>query len=233
MSPGAARAARWRGDLAVALLALAALAAWELSGLDLTLARQWGDASGFAWRDHVLTAGVLHQGGRWLAGLLLVLLAWDAWRPLVPGPARARRAFGLAVVLGTMILVPLHKRISLTSCPWSLREFGGVADYVPHWLPGVPDGGPGGCFPSGHAVAAFAFFGVYFLWRDHRPAFARAALVAVLVAGALYAWAQMARGAHFLSHSLWTAWLCWVLTAAAFAGADARGRAGGAQPLAG
>lgn len=230
MNPDPVEPPRFRGDLAAALLALAALAAWELSGLDLPLARQWGDASGFAWRDHVLTAGVLHQGGRWLAGLLLVLLAWDAWRPLVPGPTRAQRAFGFAVVLGTMILVPLHKRISLTSCPWSLREFGGVADYVPHWLPGVHDGGPGGCFPSGHAVAAFAFFGVYFLWRDHRPAFARAALAAVLVAGALYAWAQMARGAHFPSHSLWSAWLCWVLTAAAFAWADARGRAGGVQP---
>ena len=108
-----------------------------------------------------------------------------------------------------MALVPLHKRISLTSCPWSLREFGGVAEYVSHWLPGVADGGPGGCFPSGHAVAAFGFFAVYFLWRGHRPALARAVLAAVLVTGALFALAQLACGVHSLSHVQWSAWLFW------------------------
>ena len=201
----------WRRDLAVTLLALAAVLAWDLSGLDLALTRLWGGPTGFAWRDHVLTATVLHEGGRWLAGLALAGLALDAWRPLWPGPTRAQRVATLAFIVGTMVLVPLHKRISLTSCPWSLREFGGVAEYVPHWLPGLADGGPGGCFPSGHAVAAFGFFALYFLWRGHRPALARALLATVLILGALYAWAQTARGAHFLSHSLWSAWLCWAL----------------------
>lgn len=206
----------WRRDLMVTLVALAAVLAWDLTGLDLALTRLWGSAEGFPWRDHVLTAKVLHEGGRWLAGLTLVLLAWDAWRPLLPGPTRAQRAATLAFVVASMALVPLHKRISLTSCPWSLREFGGVAEYVSHWLPGEADGGPGGCFPSGHAVAAFGFFAVYFLWRGHRPALARAVLAAVLVTGALFAWAQLARGAHYLSHSLWSAWLCWALAALGF-----------------
>ena len=133
----------WRRDLAVTLLALVAVLAWDLSGLDLALTRLWGAPTGFAWRDHVLTATVLHEGRRWLAGLALAGLALDAWRPLWPGPTRAQRVATLAFIVGTMVLVPLHKRISLTSCPWSLREFGGVADYVPHWLPGLADGGPG------------------------------------------------------------------------------------------
>lgn len=206
----------WRRDLAVTLLALAAVLAWDLSGLDLALTRLWGTAGGFPWRDHVLTATVLHEGGRWLAGLALAVLAWDAWRPLRPGPTRAQRAATLAFVVATMVLVPLHKRISLTSCPWSLREFGGVAEHVSHWLPGVADGGPGGCFPSGHAVTAFGFFALYFLWRGHRPALARAVLAAVLILGVLFAGAQLARGAHYLSHSLWSAWLCWALAAVGF-----------------
>jgi membrane-associated PAP2 superfamily phosphatase len=206
----------WRRDLTVTVLALAAVLAWDLTGLDLPLTRLWGHAGGFPWRDHLLTATLVHEGGRWLAGLGLAALAWDVWRPLLPGPTRAQRAATLAFVVASMALVPLHKRISLTSCPWSLREFGGGAEYVSHWLPGVADGGPGGCFPSGHAVTAFGFFALYFLWRGHRPALARAVLAAVLAAGALFAWAQLARGAHYLSHSLWSAWLCWALAALAF-----------------
>ena len=37
----------------------------------------------------------------------------------------------------------------------------------------MADGGGGRCFPSGHAVAAFAFFGLFFFWRDFNPARAR------------------------------------------------------------
>jgi len=50
------------------------------------------------------------------------------------------------------------------------------------------------------AVASFAFFGVYFLWRHHRPRLARAVLAGVLLAGLAFGWAQWARGAHFVSH---------------------------------
>jgi membrane-associated PAP2 superfamily phosphatase len=39
-------------------------------------------------------------------------------------------------------------------------------------------------------------------------------LTAILVLGALFGWAQLARGAHFASHTLWSAWLCWIVGAA-------------------
>jgi hypothetical protein len=76
------------------------------------------------------------------------------------------------------------------------------------------DGGPGHCFPSGHAVAAFAFLPLYFQWRSERPRVAVALLAWVLGLGLLFGWAQLARGAHFPSHTLWSAWLCWVIGAA-------------------
>ena len=68
---------------------------------------------------------------------------------------------------------------------------------------------------SGHAVAAFAFLSLHFRWRTSRPRAARLALLAVTVLGALFGWAQLARGAHFASHTLWSAWLCWVVCALA------------------
>jgi membrane-associated PAP2 superfamily phosphatase len=117
-------------------------------------------------------------------------------------------------MLGCALLVPLLKRFSLTSCPWDLAEFGGVAAYVPHGLLGVADGGPGHCFPSGHAASAFVFLGAWFLWREHSRRVARRWLAGTLVAGVLFGAAQLARGAHYPSHTLWTAWICLALLAA-------------------
>ena len=211
--------ARHRADLALTFGALLALLSWELAGLDLPLARLLGTPGGFPLRDHFLVSSVLHDGGRWLSGLLLATLALDAWRPLLSGPGRRARVYWLGVVALGLVAVPLAKRFSTTSCPWDLAEFGGHASYVPHWLPGIVDGGPGHCFPSGHAVAAFAFFGTWFLWRDHRPRLGRAVMLGVLVLGAAFAWAQMARGAHFASHAMWSAWLCWTIAVVAQFGA--------------
>lgn len=205
------RAALRRRDLQVTGLSLLAVLAWEATGADMALMRLYGSASGFVWRDAWLTSRLLHDGGRWLALGVLALVAWDAVRPLLAGPSRAARAHWLGVTLFALVLVPALKRLNSTSCPWELAEFGGTARYVWHGLLWVRDGGGGHCFPSGHAVAAFAFFGLYFLWRGHRPRFARAALLGVVVLGLAFGWAQMARGAHFASHTLWSAWLCWAV----------------------
>lgn len=202
-------------DAWVALTGLVLLAVWEAAGFDRTLSRAYGDAAGFVWRDAWFTSRLLHGGGRLVAAGLLVALAADCWCPLLAGPPRRERAQSLLVTAAAMLLVPALKRTSRTSCPWSLAEFGGTAPYVPHWLPGVADGGPGHCFPSGHATSAFAFLGVYFIWRQRRPGLALAWLAGVGVLGALGGWVQMARGAHFASHTLWSAWLCWVFCAAA------------------
>jgi membrane-associated PAP2 superfamily phosphatase len=211
-SPRAGAAER---DFWIAGWALLLLVAWEASGWDLAASALWGGPAGFPWRDAWVTQRLLHDGGRIAAAVLLASLAFDAWRPLARGPSRRRRLFWLGATLAALMIVPAAKRLSSTSCPWSLSAFGGSVPYVPHWLLGVADGGPGHCFPSGHAVAAFAFFGGYFLWRSHAPRLARSWLALVLGLGGLFGWAQTARGAHFVSHTLWSAWACWVICAAA------------------
>jgi len=201
-----------RHDLAVTLALLAALLWWEASGLDLALAGWYGGAEGFALRDAWWTRHLLHDGGRWLSGAALSAAALSAW-----WGERAQRPWRLAwfgLVLVGLLVVPALKHFSTTSCPWDLADFGGRAAYVPHWLVSVLDGGPGHCFPSGHAVAAFAFLPLYFQWRATHAWRARALLATVLALGALFGWAQLARGAHFPSHTLWSAWLCWAIGAA-------------------
>ncbi|HEX6017398.1 MAG TPA: phosphatase PAP2 family protein [Burkholderiaceae bacterium] len=234
--PDQRRAPRWpqplRLDLAVALLSLLALVAWEVGGLDLAVSRHYGTIHGFLWRDAWLTRALLHDGGRALGWCVLAVMVGTAlWR--TEDPARRRQhGYWIGITLLCVALIPTIKRFSASSCPWDLAEFGGIAAYVPHWRLGVRDGGPGHCFPSGHAVAAFAFLTLYFDWRALRPRLARGCLAAVCIAGVLYGWAQLARGAHYVSHTLWSAWLCWVVCAAAAwwrtrgAGASELGRPG-------
>jgi membrane-associated PAP2 superfamily phosphatase len=203
----------WR-DLAFLFAGLLAITAWDLTGLDLPISRLFADAHGFAWRDHWLAGAVMHDGTRGAAWLLGAVLAVNVWWPLPFARAVARpvRIWWLATTLACVGLIPLLKVVSLTSCPWSLAEFGGTARHVSHWAFGERDGGPGRCFPSGHATAAFCFLAGYFALRDPAPRWARRWLIATIAFGAVLAVVQVVRGAHYVSHSLWTAWWCWAFT---------------------
>jgi membrane-associated PAP2 superfamily phosphatase len=205
-----------RRDLIAGAIGLALCLAWDATGLDLPLSRWAGSASGFAWREHWLTSRVLHDGTRWLTWLvalgLLVSIFWPSGKVL-RSLQRRERVLWLLTTLAAAAVVPLVKRSSLTSCPWDLAEFGGAAQYISHWRWGVADGGSGRCFPSGHATTAFAWFSGGFALRYAFPSLARNWNGAVLAVGLVLGGVQMLRGAHYLSHTLWAAWLCWMACA--------------------
>ncbi len=195
------------------LAALCVLLAWDASGLDLAAAAWFGNADGFAWRDHWLLSSVLHEGARRLAWLpALWLVAGVRWPTGVLRRLDARQRLQLAATtLASLLAISLLKQASHSSCPWDLQMFGGVAQYVSHWRWRLSDGGGGRCFPAGHASAGFAFVAGYFVLRPVSPRLARHWLAAALAAGFLLGLAQQARGAHYMSHTLWTAWICWTL----------------------
>lgn len=210
----AARLTPAQADVLRALAGLMLLMLYDSTGLDLALLQPFGNSAGFAWREHWLTAGLLHAGGRWLSVALALLTVLVALRPFGPwrGLSPRERLWCFGVVALCLLLVPTMKQHSLTSCPWDLQAYGGVAHYVSHWQIGVSDGGPGHCFPSGHASGAFAFLALAASLRPRRPRAARIALGLLCVIGAVFGLAQMARGAHYLSHTLYAAWLCWSVT---------------------
>jgi membrane-associated PAP2 superfamily phosphatase len=201
----------WRRDLLPLVAGLLLVLAWDLSGLDLVVAHWFGGPQGFAWRDHWLTRVVLHDGGRGLAWALLAALLINVRWPWIRGLTRAERLHWVGLTVVCLLAIPAIKRLSSTSCPWDLAEFGGVARYLSHWQVGLADGGPGHCFPSGHATAAFAFLSGVVVLRRARPDLARTWLWAVLAVGTLFGLAQLMRGAHYPSHTLWTAWGCWAI----------------------
>ena len=193
------------------LLALSFVLAWDVSGLDLPMAHWFGTSQGFALQDNWFMVNIAHEGARKLAWVIVLGLSLMIWWPVglmrqLPYARRIQLVVGAMVAL---LVMALMKRISATSCPWDLAEFGGIGHYVSHWAWGVTDGGGGHCFPAGHASAGFAFISGYFALRHNLPRAARWWLLASLIAGFALGLAQQMRGAHFMSHTLWTAWLCW------------------------
>lgn len=213
------RIAAGRADWIIGLGAMGLLLAWDASGLDGAVTRALASPSGFAWRDAWWARTLLHDGGRLAAfGLLLALAidaAWAQARPSLQAAtlSPAQRWASLAVVLLNLAVVQSFKRTSATSCPWDLAEFGGRAVPLSHWRWGIADGGPGHCFPSGHAAMGFAFVALYFAWRGVRPRLSRWWLLLSLGTGTVFGAAQVLRGAHHVSHVAWTAWICWTVAA--------------------
>jgi len=203
-APGFPAAAWTLATLALVLL-------WDASALDLPLARLAGGPDGFPWRDHWLLADVLHRWPRPLAWLLGGGLLAGLWWPtgILRGLPRRARLQWFASLAVALVLVNLLKQASHTSCPWDLSAFGGVAESLSHWSWGRTDGGPGRCFPAGHASTGFAFIGGFLVLRQVSGRHAAWCLAAALAAGLLLGAAQQLRGAHFMSHTLWTGWLCW------------------------
>lgn len=199
--------------LFVTLAALLAVLAWDAAGLDLPMARLAGNAQGFAWRDDAALVLWLHEVPRllsWLCvGALLVAIRWPlGWLGTLTRRERVQLAL---TVLTSVLAVSLLKTGSRTSCPWDLNEFGGTARYVSHWAWGLRDGGPGRCFPAGHASAALAYMGGWFVLRRSMPRAAAIWLGVSMLLGLTLGLAQQWRGAHYMSHTLWTAWVCWAV----------------------
>jgi membrane-associated PAP2 superfamily phosphatase len=107
-------------------------------------------------------------------------------------------------------LVALGKQLSNRHCPWDYDRYGGAVPYGGLFAEPPAQCKPGRCFPAGHAAGGFALMGLYFVSR--RKVWALAGLGAGLLLGAVFGFGQVARGAHFVSHNLWTAAICWAVS---------------------
>jgi membrane-associated PAP2 superfamily phosphatase len=79
------------------------------------------------------------------------------------------------------------------------------------WVSGEHAPSVSGCFPSAHATTGYALFGWYFLARRARRRHSWRYALPGLVIGSVFGATQQLRGAHFVSHDLAAAGLCWAL----------------------
>ena len=209
--------AAWLRHSGLALAASALLLALvaQFSALDLALADLAFDPvlRRFAWRDSFFADVVMH---RWLKlplvllgiALCAVAVSEALWRwPRLDAVDRWRLRASAALAVGIPLTIGLVKRLSDSHCPWSLERYGGTAPYL-RLFDAVPAGfEPGGCFPAGHASSALWLAGLAIWWLPRRPRMAAAVFVGGLSLGFATGWVQQLRGAHFLSHTLWSMWI--------------------------
>ncbi len=200
------------------LLAFVAIAAYlSAAHGDFALADALYRLEGSAWslKNGLLTEVILHKGGRWcsvLASVLAILACVRSWKN--PDLAAWRRplAYLLTATLGSMALISVIKHSSGMDCPWDLVRYGGdrasvgLFEMRPHTMPKA------GCFPAGHASGAFAWVALYFFCRAAAPRWRHVALIGALAVGVTFGVAQQLRGAHFLSHDVWTLAICWFVS---------------------
>ena len=204
----------------VPALLLAALVLIDTAPIDF-LVESWfyQPGVGFVGRHVWLVETVMHDFLKQAIigfGVLLVLawlLTWTRgeWQ-------RWRRPLGYlvaAIGCASLVVTPL-KELTGVHCPWDLEQFGGRYAYV-HVGGAAPDGQPAGhCWPAGHAASGFSLLALFFFLRDHRPRLARQVLWAVLLFASLIGFGRMIQGAHFLSHTVATGLIDWLICLALY-----------------
>lgn len=158
----------------------------------------------------------------WLSLLACVVSThvWPRWQPAWTAQRVPMWCAAAGMALGPMIVVAL-KGLNAYHCPWDLVEFGGGAEFSSGWF--VTAAEVGHCFPGGHAASGFSLVALYFLARETgSPRQRRIMLALTLLTGTAFSVLRMAQGAHFLSHNLWAAAICWAVAALAFAPLQAR-----------
>jgi membrane-associated PAP2 superfamily phosphatase len=182
------------------------------------------DASGHHWRGagNWWINDFLHTGGRW-AVRIVVALALAVWIAALfdRSMRRLQRPLGYFVVamILTIGVVGLLKTVTNIDCPWDLEAFGGSFPYVQLFAARPIGLRHAQCFPAAHASTGYAFMALYFVAYERSRRLAVLGLGAGLLLGLIFGIAQQARGAHFASHDLWSAFLAWIipLTVYAFA----------------
>lgn len=203
-----------------AVLALAVLVGvFEFTEIDLGLQDQFYDFATRQWlvdRDHPVGRALFYHGPKVALGILAVSLL-----ALIAGPADwrtrwrvARPDLGVALLtLATLpVLAGLGKQFTNVYGPSEIVRYGGDAPYVALCEAYPVEFQPvtkGHCFPAGHASGGFALMALAWLRPSRRWRIGGLALG--LGAGWWMGGYQMLKGAHYLSHTVVTMLLAWIV----------------------
>jgi membrane-associated PAP2 superfamily phosphatase len=214
-----------------ALYGLLAVIFMQYSGADQWLAAQiFHINEGWQWRYNFWLNDVLHVGGRKaLAGMLSLLVIYTVLSYAFSWWQRQQRAalvYACVASIFAMAVVALLKHVATLPCPWHVLNLGGDQSYVYAHQMFASNLAAQQCFPAGHASGGFALFSFYFaakLWfySAHKPrSISRGWLLPAIAVGLAFGIAQQLRGAHFLSHDITAAVLCWYTCALMWLGAS-------------
>ncbi len=215
-SPPARTPGRWWliGGVPVIILVGIALL-FESTGADLRGSAPFADpVHGFPLKDDWFFADWLHEGGRKVLTTAVILTTLAG---VAAGCSRRWRGWcvpllylGICVGLGSLATGILKATTNRYS-PWSITAFGGQVPWTTLFAGTPAPFHDGRSFPAGHAAPAFALVALAHLgWALGARRWWWWALPGLLL-GALFGWTQQVRGAHFLSHNLWSLAIAWAI----------------------
>jgi membrane-associated PAP2 superfamily phosphatase len=207
---------------AVLLAAVAIALSWvfHATRLDLALATPYYDPVNhtFPWRYAWISKYFVHRYlkyallvggiGVWVAA---VLARTGTWRPRLLATHRRRWWFVAWCFVAVPIVIGVLRRMSPMHCPWEISDFSGYAPYVDLWSVAPAGIRPGHCFPAAFVASGSWLLGFALLWfPEHKL---RSVVVGLGALGLSFGlgWVQQMRGAHFLSHTLWSLWVSWLV----------------------
>lgn len=205
--------------LAVFVVAIVAI---ESYALDWHIARALYDWQGYRWllKHWFVTETLIHRVGRnaSIVAWLGIVVAWIvAMRRPVDAARRAPLGYLALSMLLSTLAVSWIKSWSNMDCPWDIDGLGGVRPYLTLFELRSTSLPRASCFPAGHASGGYAWMALYFFFAMTRPQWRLRGLAVGLAAGLLFGIGQQLRGAHFLSHDLWTAAICWFVALGLYA----------------
>lgn len=148
-----------------------------------------------------------------LASLVLALLSYRL------SSLNEYRLSLLCVFAGMVIsttAVTVFKHYSMHGCPWDIALYGGSLPLLDLFTSPPAGTEAGRCFPAGHPSGGFALMAFYFAFMHSKPRFSVLMLWVGLLMGLLMGLVQIMRGAHFLSHVLWSGCLVWMVLLALY-----------------
>ena len=163
---------------------------------------------GKAWlipHEHPLGRAVAYDGPKALIIIWAVLLIGAA---IFAKRVRTRALYLLACLAVVSVVCTQIRAVTGMATPLELKAFGGTHEHL-LLFQAKPAGYPSHAFPAGHASGGFALLGLYWILQARRWR----GLALGLGVGCWMGFYQVARGEHFLSHTLATAALAWLLCA--------------------
>jgi membrane-associated PAP2 superfamily phosphatase len=191
---------------------------FKLYGVDFYIADYFYHLEGGQWllKDNVIAKSVFHDDGRVLSelmGVLLIGFTVSAFLKESLSHWRRPLLYLIAAVTASTVTVSLIKHAISMDCPWDLARYGGDLPFIGLFETrpaGMPDTA---CFPAGHASAGYAWVALYFCLAVRATGWKYVGLALGLGMGLVFGVDQQLRGAHFLSHDLFTLMICWTCSA--------------------
>ncbi|MBF7682577.1 phosphatase PAP2 family protein [Acinetobacter sp. B5B] len=178
--------------------------------VDQVLSAPWVNALGqYSYRDNPYLISLGHDGLKYIVICVAVahLMVFLYLKVTKKNPVLQKICL---MVLLSMVCsvscIAVLKSTSEHACPWSMvsTHLGMI-----QWSQDIHTSAK--CFPGGHASGGFSLIILFFAYRIDYPKIARTGLIFALTLGCLMSLVQMMRGAHFLSHNLWSLWWSWLI----------------------